>query len=383
MASTSGGTAPESPPASGEPQAQARPGSHSRVRELLQHDVLERVLSLREGSIIVVTIIVAIYFAVNTGAFFTSANFKTLLPYFAPFAILAAGEVFVMILGEIDLSIGATYLFAPFLFYKLSATVGLPLIPAVIVALIACMAVGAVNGFFTAIVGISSFVTTLGMLFALEGLALIISHGEPVPTPGAQVTTSTVKVAHVVNGHHIVLTETVNHTGTFAKVFGHGTYSELIWALVIVFALQLVLTFTRWGLYTVAVGSNKLGAGEAGVRVRLVMIRNFVLCSFMGGFVGILEAVRAGSVQPDPAGANEILFLAIASAVIGGTLLAGGSGTVVGALIGALFLGILHDGLTLQGVNANYLLFYLGLAIILAMTVNVYVQRVRRGAHRE
>ena len=91
------------------------PGSRSSARR-----VLERVLALREGSIIVVTIIVAIYFSVNTSSFFTSANFKTLLPYFAPFAILGAGEVFVMILGEIDLSIGGTYLFAPYLFYKLA-----------------------------------------------------------------------------------------------------------------------------------------------------------------------------------------------------------------------------------------------------------------------
>jgi simple sugar transport system permease protein len=116
--------------------------------------------------------------------------------------------------------------------------------------------------------------------------------------------------------------------------------------------------------------------------VRLVTIRNFILCATTAGLVGILEAVRAGSVQPDPAGANEILFEAIAAAVIGGTLMTGGSGTVVGALIGALFLGILHDGLILQGVNANYLLFYLGLAIILAMTINVYVQRARRGVGR-
>lgn len=150
--------------------------------------------------------------------------------------------------------------------------------------------------------------------------------------------------------------------------------------MVIIAVLQIVLTFTRWGIYTIAVGSNKLGAGEAGVRVRLVIIRNFILCSLAGGLVGIFEAVRATSVQPDTAGSNEILFEAIAAAVIGGTLLAGGEGTVVGALIGALFLGILRDGLILQGVNASYLLFYLGLAIIIVMTVNVYVQRVRKGA---
>jgi simple sugar transport system permease protein len=378
MASVAGGSAPSESPS----PAPGGPVQAHRASRPDWSDIRERVLSLREGSIIVVTIIVAIYFTVNTSTFFTSENFKTLLPYVAPFAILGAGEVFVMILGEIDLSIGGTYLLAPFLYYKI-ATAGIPLVPSVIIALIACMAVGLVNGFFTAIIGISSFVATLGMLFALEGLTLIISHGQPVATPGAQVTTTTHTVSHVVNGVTVQLPETVKHVSTFAKVFGAGIYSELIWALAIVIVLQIVLTFSRWGLHTVAVGSNKLGAAEAGVKVKLVMIRNFIVCAMAGGLVGILEAVRSSSVQPDTAGANEILFYGIAAAVIGGTLLAGGSGTVVGALIGALFLGILHDGLVLQGVNANYLLFYLGLAIILAMTINVYVQRVRRGSHRE
>jgi simple sugar transport system permease protein len=361
------------PPPAGDP-ARAR-----RVSLPTKQALLERALSLREGSIIVVTLLVAIYFSLTTSTFLTSSSFKTLLPFFAPFAILGAGEVFVMILGEIDLSIGATYLLAPFLYYKL-AVAGIPHVPCVLIALAGCMAVGFINGFFTAIVGISSFVATLGMLFTLEGLTLIISHGVPVAMPGAEVTSTTVSVHHVINGAHIVLTETVNHVSTFAKVLGEGTYSELIWALVIVVVGQIVLTFTRWGLYTVAVGSNKLAAAEAGVRVRLVMIRNFILCAAAGGFAGILEAVRASSVQPDVAGANEILFKGISAAVIGGTLLAGGSGTVVGALIGALFLGILNDGLILKGVNADYQLFYLGLAIILAMTINVYVQRVRRGS---
>ncbi len=377
MANVAAGSAsPESPTPPANDRARERPAAPAE-----QIDWRERILSLREGSIIVVTLIVAIYFSVNTSSFFTSANFKTLLPYVAPFAILGAGEVFVMILGEIDLSIGGTYLLAPYLFYKL-ASGGVPLVGSVIIALIACMAVGLVNGFFTAVVGINSFVVTLGMLFTLEGLTLIISNGEPVNTPGAQVTATQHSVAHVINGAHVTLTETVNHIGTFAKVFGGGVYSEIIWAAVIVVVLQVVLTFTRWGLYTVAVGSNKLGAAEAGVQVRLVMIRNFILCAMTGGLVGILEAVRSATVQPDTAGANEILFYGIAAAVIGGTLLAGGSGTVVGALIGALFLGILKDGLILQGVSANYLLFYTGLAIIVAMSANVYVQRLRRGTHR-
>jgi simple sugar transport system permease protein len=337
-----------------------------------------RLLALREGSIIIVTIVVAIYFAINTSTFFTGSNFKTLLPYFTPFAILGAGEVFVMILGEIDLSIGAMYLFAPIVFYKLD-TAGLGLVPSMILALVVCMAVGAINGIFVSIVEVSSFVTTLGMLFVFEGLSLIISHGTPVATPGAQIHQTTKQVHHVVNGHDIVLPEKINHIGTFAKLFGGGVYSELIWAVVIVIVLQVVLTFTRWGLHTVAIGSNKLGAAEAGVKVHLVTIRNFVLCALTAGLTGIFEAVRSQTIQPDPSGPNKILLLAIAAAVIGGTLLTGGSGTVVGVLIGALFLGILEDGLILQGVNANYLLFYTGLAIVVAMTANVYVGRARRG----
>ena len=226
--------------------------------------MLNRLFALREGSIIVVTIVVAIYFSANTSTFLTGANFKTLLPYFAPLAILGAGEVFVMILGEIDLSIGAMYLFAPIVFYKLD-TAGLGLVPSMIIALVICMVVGAVNGAFVALLGVSSFVTTLGTLFSFEGLSLILSHGTPVATPGAQIhQTDRQMVHHIVNGHNITLPEKVNHIGTFAKIFGGGVYSELIWAVVIVVLLQVVLTFTRWGLYTVAIGSNKLGAAEAG-----------------------------------------------------------------------------------------------------------------------
>jgi simple sugar transport system permease protein len=364
---------PEKPTTSGGGSAQARETAPSLPRQML-----ERALSLREGSIIIVTIVVAIYFSANTSTFFTGENFKTLLPYFAPLALLGAGEVFVMILGEIDLSIGGMYMFAPIVFYKLD-TAGLGLVASAIIALLICMVVGAVNGAFVAFLGVSSFVATLGMLFTFEGLSLLLAHGTPVATPGAQVTQTEVKVHHVINGHSIVLAEKVNHVGTFAKIFGAGVYSELIWAVVIVVVLQVVLTFTRWGLYTVAIGSNKLGAAEAGVRVKLVTVRNFVLCASLAGLVGLLEAIRSQTIQPDPSGPNELLLIAIAGAVIGGTLLTGGSGTVVGAFIGALFLGILKDGLILQGVNANYLLFYTGLAIVIAMTANVYVGRVRRG----
>jgi simple sugar transport system permease protein len=350
VAVASGSEAPAQTPPAG-------PASARRTLGAGASKLLRSFLTLREGSIIVVTIITIVYFAATASGFATGSNFKTLLPYFAPIAILAAGEVFVMINGEIDLSIGAVYLITPFLYYKIF-NAGVPLVPAVILSLVGSGVVGLVNGFFIAVVGISSFVATFGMLFTLDGLTLVISHATPIGTPG----TSSL------------------HVTTFGQIFGGGTYSELIWALAIVVTLQLVLTFTRWGVYTVAVGGNRLGAAEAGVRVRLVLIRNLILCATCAGLVGILEAVRTVTATPDPSGSNEILFQGIAAAVIGGTLLRGGSGTVVGALIGALFLGVLHDGLIIKGVSADYLDLYLGLAIILVMSINVFVQRVRTGS---
>jgi simple sugar transport system permease protein len=366
--SVAGARAPAAPPRS----RAERPGA----RELLM-----RFLTLREGSIIVVAVLAALYFAATTPHFFTQSNFITLLPYFAPFAILAAGEVLLMVAGEIDLSIGSVFLFAPFMFYEFNQA-GLPLVVDLLLALACCAVVGIINGVFTEVIGVSSFITTLGMLLGLAGLTLIISHAAPVAMPGAEVTSHTVQVTHVVNGQTITLPERVNEIGTFAKLFGGGTYSELIWALVIVIAVQVLLTRTRWGMYTIAVGGNKLAAAESGINVRAAVIRNFVLCSMFAGLVGIFEAVRASSVTPDTAGASETMFRAVSAAVIGGTLLAGGEGTAIGALFGALFLGILRDGLTLKGVNADYLDFILGVAILVAMVINVYVGRVRKGSGR-
>jgi len=352
MATASDKTVATAPPPKGPASGWAQRGGALSLAQ--------RFLTLREGSIIVVTIVAFIYFATSSNRFLTTASLQALLPYFAPFAIMAAGLVFVLVNAEIDLSIGAVYLFTPYMFYKFNAGVGLPLIPAMIAALLVAMLVGLFNGLVTAYIGISSFTTTLGTLFTLDGLTLILSHATQATTPGTSVVS----------------------TPTFAQIFGAGTYSELFWAIGIVIILQLVLSLTRWGIYTVAVGGNRLGAAEAGIRVKWVLTGNFVMCALLAGFVGILEAVRSSSITPDPSGSNAVLLQVIAAAVIGGTLLQGGSGTVVGAFIGAIFLGILQDGLIIKGVSANYYTFYLGLAILIAMAFNQYVSRVRTGSGR-
>jgi simple sugar transport system permease protein len=349
MAVTSDTTTQAAPPG---PAARRAPGVPGLP-------LLRKFLTLREGSIIVVTLITVIYFSITVSNFLTGSNFKSLLPYFCFLAIMAAGQVFVMTLGEIDLSIGALYLFTPFMYWKFTQA-GIPLIPSLILSLVVAGLVGAVNGFFVAYVGIASFVATLAMLFFLDGVTLIISHSEQITTPGTSVV----------------------HVSTFAQVFGAGTYSELIWALGIVVILQIVLTLSRWGLYTVAAGGNRLAAAEAGINTRLVVLRNFILCATTAGFAGLLEGIRTSSLTPDPSGSNQFLLYAVAAVIIGGTLMTGGEGTVIGALIGALFIGVLQDGLTVKGVPANYEYLWLGIAVIIAMTINVLVRRVRLGSGR-
>ena len=168
-----------------------------------------------------------------------------------------------MVAGEIDLSIGSVFLFAPFMFYEFNQA-GLPADPDLILALLCCAVVGIINGVFTEIIGVSSFITTLGMLLGLGGLTLIISHAQPVAMPGAEVTSKTVHVTHVVNGQTVTLPGEGQRDRHVREGLRRRDYSELIWALIIVVGVQVLLTLTRWGMYTIAVGGNKLGAAEAG-----------------------------------------------------------------------------------------------------------------------
>jgi simple sugar transport system permease protein len=337
MTTTDSEQQPETAAQSGPSRGRAR---WSRVAAL----ALER----RELSIAVVAIALYVYFLYTVTDFASPDNLETLGTFIAATAIIAAGEVFLMISGEIDLSVGQVYALAAFMVAWFTQD-GIPLMLSLVLALVGCALIGLINGVVTTVIGISSFITTLGMFFFLNGLVLTLSHGQPVDTPGA---------------------------GTYAKVFGGGANSEILWAIGLALLLQLLLARTRWGLHTFAVGGNLLGSSEAGIKWRRVKIRNFMLASTLAGFVGILEAVRITSTDPLAGGPN-IMFAAISAAVIGGTALAGGSGTVIGAFIGACVLGILRDGFTLQGVSAFTFDLILGLAILAAMCLDIYVKRVR------
>ncbi|CAG4922483.1 ABC transporter permease [Paraburkholderia gardini] len=304
-----------------------------------------------EIRIFAVALILSIYFeTVNHDFLLTSASLQNLSQFIAPVAIIAFGEIMLMIGGEIDLSAGMVFAFAPFIMH-FAHEAGLPPWLSLLSGVLAAGVVGLINGAVTVYLRIPSFVTTLGTLFFVNGLTLTISRGTPVAPP--------------------------EDSTFFAAFMGGWGYSEIIWTVAIAAMMHVLLRYTRWGLHTIASGANPLGASEAGIHVSRLKLGNFILAALLAGFTGILEGFRITSIDPQ-AGGNQIMFLAIAAAVIGGTPLAGGSGTIIGGLIGAAVLGILNDGFTLIGINAFTFNMILGAAILGAMIFNIHVVRLAR-----
>lgn len=332
-------------PAQANPDAAARP--HIGTRSL--HGFLK----IREASILVVAILLIIYFESSNSNFLTRPNLQTLSQFVAAPVIIACGEIMLLICGEIDLSAGMTFALAPFLMY-FAHEAGIPLIISFPLALIGVGLIGLFNGFVSVKLRVPSFVTTLGTMFLINGFTLTISRGFPVDTPT---------------------------DGLFTVLMGNEGFAEIIWAVVVVLVMHGMLRNTRWGLHTTAVGGNLIGSAESGIHVAKIKIGNFVLTAMLAGLAGILEASRIGSTDP-LAGGSNMMFLAVAAAVIGGTSLMGGSGTIIGGLFGGLVLGVLQDGFTINGINAFTFNIIIGAAILIAMVFNIHFARLRMGGRK-
>ncbi|HJT99817.1 MAG TPA: ABC transporter permease [Actinomycetes bacterium] len=333
--------------------ARVEPAPAGRPSRGLPRRIGEAFLRRREASVLVVAVGLGIYFASASPAFLTKPNMVNISQATAPAAIIAAGMVLVLVCGEIDLSVAAVFALAPFNMHYLTDYYGVPILAAIVLALAISALIGFVNGFITVFFRVPSFVTTLGTAYIVIGLVLVTSHAYPAPIPDAA-------------------TETIRHW------FGASDWAHLAWCLLIVAAFHLLLTRTRWGLHTIAVGGNPLGATEAGIRAGRIKIGNFMMVATLGGFAGILDAFRINTIDPNLGGGFGIMFTAVSAAVIGGTSLAGGSGTVIGAALGALVLAELQNGMNLIGISANPYFLILGAAIVVSMIANVYLSRLRR-----
>jgi simple sugar transport system permease protein len=334
------------------------PPRQESARRLERHGLARRLgrflLHSREASIAIAAVLLIIYFWSTAPGFLSIGNVANLAEYAATTAIIAAGEVMVIICAEVDLSAGMVYALAPFVMY-FAHQAGVPFAPAILLALIAAGLVGMINGLITVVLQIPSFITTLGTLFMINGFTLTISNGYPVQPKGTPLVTN---------------------------IFGGNAISQILWAIGVTLLFQFMLVKTRWGLHTIATGGNPLGAAEVGVKIGRIKMGNFILCSVLGGLAGVLDAFRISSIDP-LAGGTDIMFMAIASSVIGGTLLTGGSGTIIGAFLGAAVLGILKNGFTLSGVSAFTFDLILGAAILITMVINVRLSQLRAAGGKD
>jgi simple sugar transport system permease protein len=335
---------PSAPVRDSDTGAGAAPAWQRLGRAFLRH---------REASVLVVAIGLMVYFRFASPVFLEPANLVNIAQATAPIAIVSVGIVLLLVSGEIDLSVGMVFAMAPFLMHYAADFWGVPPIPSILLAIALCSLVGLFNGLVVCLLKVPSFVTTLGTFYVLQGIVLTTSNAYPAEIPP-------------------------NMEGRIRAWLGSADWSSLIWCLLIVGFFHVVLTRTRWGIYTVSVGGNPLGARESGIRVHRIKIGNFMVTSVLGAMAGIMEAFRVHTIDPNLGGGTGVTFAAISAAVIGGTALAGGSGTVVGALLGALVLALLQNGFNLIGISANPFFLILGAAILISMIVNQYLARLRR-----
>jgi simple sugar transport system permease protein len=319
----------------------------------------------REASIAVVAIVMVIYFQWGSaGAFLSSQELSVVLRDTGRYGLIAAAQVMLMITGEIDISVGSTFSLAPYVMVLLSLTLGVPLAISAAAAILLGVLIGVVNGVITVGFRVPSLITTVGTLFLLQGVVVSLYNSQPI-------------IAPVEEPFNEILGENLySPTDSIWSWHGLTAFTPFLWPVVIVFIMAVVLRRTTFGLHTIATGSNIIGAREIGVRTDRIKVYNFMIVGGLAAAAGVINTIQFASADP-LAGGPTLTLQAIAAAVIGGTSLLGGSGTAVGALVGAFVVATLNNGLVMLGAQATVSDIYLGAAIIVAMIINVQVDRIR------
>ncbi len=293
-----------------------------------------------------------LFFSVASSNFYQAANLSNILLSTVVTGLLALGTTFVIITGGIDLSIGTGMTLCSVMTAYFMTQLGLPMIVGVLGGVLFGALIGCTNGFFVAVLKIPSFIATLAMMMVAAGLALVISGTKPIYT---------------------------NEVEGFQSIFALGkSIPGLVIpnAVFILFAAAIVagvvLSKTVLGRYTYSIGSNEQATALSGVNVTKWTVLIYTFAGAFTGLAGVIAAARLNSAQP--AGGMGLELQAIAAVVIGGTSLAGGKGSIIGTVIGALIMSVLTNGLSIMSIPQEWQQVAVGVVILLA----VYLDMVRR-----
>jgi D-xylose transport system permease protein len=389
----------------------------------------KRVRSGDSGALPVVIglIIIVVIFQTQNSKFLTAGNLTNLIEQSGVFVLLGMAEVFVLLLGEIDLSIGFVAGVGATVTGELATTPhNVNWVLAVLAGLATCAAIGALQGFIITRLGLPSFVVTLAGLLGWEGFLLYLILHDKAATGGSISVTSNV-LNDIVNGSmsptagwivviavvvvYAVLSLVQNQRRrssglvsppvalVFIKIaaiaiagvvlvlvcnanrgLGLTTLDGVPWIvpilLVVLVIYSVLLGRMRFGRYLYAIGGNSEAARRAGISLNRIRLIAFVLCSLTAGMGGMVYLSQNGSISSDIPGGNLVLY-AVAAAVIGGTSLFGGRGKMIHALLGGLIIATVYNGMGLIGLSAAAQFMVTALVLLAAVTVDAVARRGR------
>jgi simple sugar transport system permease protein len=321
-----------------------------------------RLLARPEVGALVAAVVIFIFFISVAPAFRSGASFFTVLYQSSTIGIVAVGVGMLMIGGEFDLSAGVIVTTAGLTNSMLCWEYGIDLWVGALVSLVFCLAIGFLNGYLVMRTGIPSFLITLGTFFVLQGANLGVTK----------------LVTGSVSTPDISRMDDYNTLGkVFASSFDVGSvtvWGTVIWWVFFVAISAWVLQRTKIGNWIFAVGGNAASARAVGVPVIRTKIGLFMTVSFLGWFIGMHTLYRFNTLQSGNGVGNEFLY--IIAAVVGGTLLTGGYGNAIGVAIGAFIFGMTSLCIVYAGWDPNWFKAFLGVMLLLAVMVNLWVKNL-------
>jgi ribose transport system permease protein len=301
---------------------------------------LKQIYKSPSFGIFLILILMGIVLALTTSSFLTESNLLSVCRAFSFTAIMSIGECMVIITGGIDLSVGSVFAFSGVMSAIAMTAWGLGPIPGIIVGLLFGASFGFINGVLITKLSMPPFIATLGIMSVARGLSYGITGGYPI---------SKLPVGF--------------------KFLGQGYIAGIPFPIILMVILAVIftifLTKTIIGRRIYAIGGNEQGAKVSGIRTERVKLIAYSLSGVMAGLAGIMTAARLGTAQSTAGDGYEMD--AISAVILGGASISGGSGTVLGGIIGAAIMGVLRNGLVLLEVDAYWQQAVIGCVIIIAV----------------
>ena len=303
------------------------------------------------ASAMLLLLLVVLFQIRSEGIFLSINNVRGVLGLLPETALVAVGVTLLMISGEFDLSVGSVFALMPMTMAVL-VVAGWPFWAAVTVGLMLCALIGFLNGWLTIRFDIPSFITTLGMLFMARSLTVVISGGFPPRIKPGEVP-GWIFVGFVDDGGLI--------------------RASVLWFIGIAILISLLLSRTNFGNWVRATGGYLPAASAMGIPTGKVKIACFMICSVLAGFAGMIQSLRLNSFLPSIGEGMELQ--AVAAAVIGGTSLSGGVGSIIGGLIGAILIRVIDNGMVMSQIDGTWFKFAIGALTIFAVVGNAWLRR--------